>query len=98
MVETNRTVGRITIVGVPRLEMDDVLSFFNEEAAKFHEAMDEGTLCHGCEKEVIGEGVECYCAVEEFGRAHEQYRWCTEDCFNQTHEDYHPDPIPLFDE
>ena len=62
-------------------------------------SIEEGTSCAGCEKEIeLDSGVECYCAVEDFGYAHEQYRWCTQECFNQTHEDYHPDPMPLFDE
>ena len=57
------------------------------------EAVEDGSACAGCETPIAEDsGVECYCAVEDFGYAHEQYRWCTQDCFNRTHEDCHPDP------
>ncbi|KKK79247.1 hypothetical protein LCGC14_2835400, partial [marine sediment metagenome] len=53
----------------------------------------EGRRCPGCEVPVAEDsGVECYCAAEDFGRTHELYKWCTQRCFDATHEDCHPMP------
>ena len=88
MAQTDRSLGYLMRV------VGDLFS--QESAGVCIEAVnniEEGTACAGCEAPIEeDEGIECYCAAEDFGRAHEQYRWCTQDCFNRTHDEYHPDP------
>lgn len=88
MVKDDRPTGRIVMASGPYGVMD----FFSEEARKFHEVMDkgsieEGTACPGCESPVTEEtGVECYCEAEGFSRQHETWLWCSRECQYKTHE------------
>ena len=81
MAETDRAVGYLMTQESDGTYIDSVNS------------IEDGSACAGCEEPIPeDEGVECYCAVEEFGRAHELYKWCTQDCFNKTHDELYPEP------
>ena len=98
MVETDRTVGHMTAypcaIGIdPACQEGD--GAYIEDV----NSIEDGSACAGCETPIPdNEGVECYCAVEEFGREHELYKWCTQDCFNRTHDECYPEPPPHLDE
>ena len=58
----------------------------------------EGSRCTGCKTPVgYDQGIERCCAAEDLGRSHGQYKWCTQDCFDKTHKDDHPNLMTCYE-